>query len=161
MKPDRPVSRRSFLVQVAGTAVFGGPALAFAAGRAAAQERQMVVDTDPADPARLPVTDRDQGATADPANYGRGGAEGRRTGITDADIGPAKDPPEQGRGPVRRQRTGNPRPSVSPPGRPASDSDSGANADAAGYGRRSGGGGPTSRFVSCPGHPRCPRGGGR
>lgn len=161
MKPVRPISRRSFLARVVGTAIAGGPALGLAAGRAAAQARQMVVDADPSDPARVPMTDLDQGATADPANLGRGNAEQRRAGITDADIGAAKDPPELGRGPVRRQRNGNPRPTVAPPGGPVTDSDSAANADASGMGRRSGGGGPTSRFVSCPGHPRCPRGGGR
>ena len=160
MKPVRSINRRSFLARVVGSAVVGGPALAMLGTRAVAQEPRMVVDTDPSDPARLPLTDRDEGATADPANFGRGGADQRRAGVTDADIGPAKDPPELGRGPVRPERTSNSRPSVAPR-RPVSDSDSGANADVAGYGRRSGGGGPTSRFVSCPGHPRCPRGGGR
>ena len=157
MRPVRPINRRSFLARVVGGAIVGGPGLALLGTRAAAQEARMVVDTDPSDPARLPLTDRDEGATADPASFGRGGAEQRRAGVTDADIGHAKDPPQLGRGPMPPRRTPDRRPSVAP-SRPMSDSDP---SDVAGYGRRSGGGGPTSRFVSCPGHPRCPRGGGR
>ncbi|HEY0325280.1 MAG TPA: hypothetical protein VGC46_04795 [Allosphingosinicella sp.] len=53
-----------------------------------------------------------------------------RSGITDSD---PTDPVGRGR-----------------PSGPVTDSDAGANADAAGSG-------PRSRFISCPGHPRCPR----
>jgi hypothetical protein len=161
MKSARSINRRSFLGRVLGSAVVGGPALAIVAGRAAGQERQMVVDADPSDPARPQVTDRDEGATADPANLGRGGVEARRQGVSDADGGPAKDPPGSGRGPVQRRRVSTARPSAAPRTSGVSDSDSGANADAAGHGRGgSASGAPTSRFVSCPRHPRCPRGPG-
>ncbi len=149
----RTVSRRSFLSQVAGA---GSLALVpLSAARAQPPTQQMEVDQDPSDPARpLPAStpanpststapgtasperrptgfsDSDSGSSPDPANYGRRGRTRGRRGLTDSD---PTDPVGRGR-----------------PTGPATDSDAGANADAAGRG-------PRSRFITCPGHRRCPR----
>jgi hypothetical protein len=80
MKPTRKLSRRSFLTRVAGGAIVGGGAMvALASGAQAFQ-----------------VTDADTGATADPANRGRGRTPIR--GCTDADSGARADPQGNGRG---------------------------------------------------------------
>ena len=113
MKPQRALSRRSFLARVAGAGAAIG-ALASVAGRAKAS-RPTATAAPRGDPAgrgrgRTGESDGDPG---DPAGYGR-----PRTGCTDSDGGANSDP--AGRG---RCATGE------------SDSDSGANADAAGRGR--------------------------
>ena len=148
----RTVSRRSFLSQVAGA---GALALAPVSASRAQPTQRMEVDRDPSDPGRpLPTpppahppasaapgtaspegrptgfSDSDSGSSADPANYGRRGRTRGTRGLTDSD---PTDPVGRGR-----------------PSRPATDSDTGANADAAGSG-------PRSRFITCPGHRRCPR----
>jgi hypothetical protein len=48
------------------------------------------------------VTDRDQGANADPPGNGRGVTRGRPSGTTDQDQEPMADPPNSGRGPHRQ-----------------------------------------------------------
>jgi hypothetical protein len=78
MKPTRRVSRRSFLVRVAGGALAGGAALTVLGGEAGAQG----------------VTDSDTGPAADPRGRGRGA-------LTDTDSGPSSDQPGKGRGPRR------------------------------------------------------------
>jgi hypothetical protein len=113
MKPLRRLNRRSFLGQVAGGgAAFG--ALGLIGGAAQAQ-------TGP----YTGVTDSDSGSHADNAGHGRGPGgnasgqpqSGPQTGVTDSD---PTDPVGRGRG----GQTG------------YSDSDSGANADPSGRGRR-------------------------
>lgn len=99
MKSTRKLSRRSFLGRVAGGVVAGGGALVLLNGRAEAQ-----------------VTDADTGATADPANRGRG--RNRIRGCTDGDSGSNADPAGNGRG------------------NRVTDSDTGANSDPASCGRR-------------------------
>jgi hypothetical protein len=143
----RKLDRRSFLAQVAGGTI-GGSALlvlgtsACATPPEAEAERRMIVDADPADPAREPpqptetppqtpeasptpapgisgLTDSDP---TDRAGSGRGGR--RRAGLTDSDSGPGADAAGSGRG---------------------------------GSARAAGGVAPRQSFVICPGHPRCPR----
>jgi hypothetical protein len=82
MKPTRKLSRRSFLTRVAGGAIVGGGAMIALTGGARAFQ----------------VTDSDAGATADPPNGGRGGANRRIRGCTDGDSGASADPAGNGRG---------------------------------------------------------------
>ncbi|HEV7660754.1 MAG TPA: hypothetical protein VGO55_13020 [Allosphingosinicella sp.] len=105
MKPTRRVSRRSFLVRVAGGALIGGAALTVLGGEAGAVQG---------------VTDSDSGPGADPRGRGRGA-------LTDSDSGPNADRPGKGRGPRRTSCAANQR--------RAADHDSGPNADAASCGR--------------------------
>ena len=167
MKAVRPVTRRSVLARVVGGAIAGTTSLVLG-GAAAGQERRFVVDADPRDPARLSVTDADQGAMADPPRFGRGGPEARRIHVVDSDTGETRDPRGHGRGPVHQGETRRPSAggristtTTQPRTGGISDSDSGANADPAGRGRAPAAAatarGPTERFVSCPGHPRCPQ----
>ena len=114
MKPTRRLNRRSFLGQVAGGALAAG-SLGLVAGRARAGQTGPYTG----------VSDNDSGSHADNAGHGRGpggNASGQpqsnpQTGVTDAD---PTDPVGRGRG----GHTG------------YSDSDSGANADPSGRGRR-------------------------
>jgi hypothetical protein len=78
MKPTRRVSRRSFLVRVAGGALIAGAALTVLGGEAGAFQ----------------ITDSDSGPGADPRGRGRGA-------LTDSDRGPSADQPGKGRGPRR------------------------------------------------------------
>jgi hypothetical protein len=105
MKPTRRVSRRSFLVRVAGGALIGGAALTVLGGEALALQV---------------TTDRDSGPGADPRGRGRGA-------LTDADSGPRADQPGKGRGPRRT--------TCAAGRRRVTDGDSRANADAPGCGR--------------------------
>jgi len=111
----------------------------------------MIVDADPADPAREPpapapmagtssVSDSDSGPNADPIGHGQSGR--RQSGVTDSDSGANADPAGNGRG---GRRSG------------ISDSDSGANADPAGLGRAQASPAPRESFIICPGNPRCPQ----
>jgi len=82
MRPDRKLTRRSFVRRVLGGSIAAGGALALIGGEAHAQ----VTDSDPNDPAGQGrggggVTDSDSGPAADPAGRGRGG--GRPTGDSD------------------------------------------------------------------------------
>ena len=128
MKPLRPLSRRSFLAQVAGV----GAAAALldpAAGRAQPE----ITDGDSGSLAYPPgrgrgrggyhtgITDSDSGGTADSAGSGRG--RGICPGTTDSDSGPDADPAGSGRRPPRGTSSG------------LTDSDSGSSADPAGNGR--------------------------
>ncbi|HYD12228.1 MAG TPA: hypothetical protein VEC11_05225 [Allosphingosinicella sp.] len=84
MQTLRRTNRRSFLTQVAGGGLIVGAGVIFGAGDSAAQQknqqisRQMVVDTDPSDPARPPspppaqpqAADRDAGPRSDPGGTG-------------------------------------------------------------------------------------------
>ena len=114
MKPTRKLNRRSFLGKVAGGAVAAG-ALGVIGGEARAGQTGPYTG----------VTDNDSGSHADNAGHGRGpggNASGQpqgnpQTGVTDSD---PTDPSGHGRG----GQTG------------YSDSDSGANADPSGRGRR-------------------------
>ena len=114
MKPTRRFNRRSFLGQVAGSAVAVG-AFGIVAGKARAGQTGPYTG----------VTDNDSGSHADNAGHGRGpggNASGQpqsnpQTNVTDSD---PTDPVGHGRG----GQTG------------YSDSDSGANADPSGRGRR-------------------------
>ena len=115
MKARRPISRRSFLVRVAGTALAGGAAMKIFGGEARAAQGSpgggkptcSDVDEGPdADPyrggrsglcrRRTGVTDQDSGPDQDRAEHGRG----TRTGVTDRDVPPGADPAEYGRGPA-------------------------------------------------------------
>lgn len=107
MKPTRRVSRRSFLVRVAGGALFGGAALTVLGGEAGAS-------------GAFRVTDTDSGPGADPRGRGRGA-------LTDRDGGPQADQPGKGRGPRRA--------TCAAGRRRVTDGDSRPNADAAGCGR--------------------------
>lgn len=95
MKPTRKLSRRSFLTRVAGGAIVGGGAMIALTGGAQAFQ----------------VTDGDAGATADPANRGRGGANRRIRGCTDGDSGASADPAGNGRGNRRTDNDPSDRPS--------------------------------------------------
>jgi hypothetical protein len=81
MRPDRKLTRRSFVRRVLGGSIAAGGALALIGGEARAQ----VTDSDPSDPAGQGrgggVTDSDSGPGADPAGRGRGG--GRPIGDND------------------------------------------------------------------------------
>ena len=125
MKPERTISRRSFLASVGGSAIAGG-ALASLGSEAGAVQ---ATDSDPSDPvgrgragSRSGVTDRDP---SDPIGRGRGGSGPARTGVTDSD---PTDPVGSG----RRGTGGGPRTGVT-------DRDP---TDRSGHG--SGGGGPRS-----------------
>lgn len=134
----RPVSRRSFLVQVAGGATLLG--VAGCATTGAMYTGATDSDVGPyADAVGYGVrggqracTDSDVGPYADPANRGRschsGGGGRPPTGYTDNDTGPYADPAGAGRG------GGGGRP---PTG--YTDNDTGPYADPAGAGRRGGG----------------------
>ena len=125
MKASRRLSRRSFVASVIGGAALGGSATALVTGQAQAQNTRY-----------SGVTDSDTGEHADRPGYG----VGVRNQYTDRDTGPGADPQFHGRGPNGR-----------PPGAPSgqgsygepptncSDTDSGANADPGGRGRRCGG----------------------
>ncbi|WP_417486371.1 hypothetical protein [Maricaulis sp.] len=103
-------SRRSFLLQVTGTALAAG-AGALVCGGATAQTY-------------TGVSDSDGGVYADRAGYGRsGGARAGSSGLTDSDSGSAADPAGNGRGSGGTGAQG------------FSDQDSGATADPAGRGR--------------------------
>lgn len=135
----RGLARRSFLARVSACALvagYAGGGSVVAARRRRRAPLQMIVDSDPRDPARLPgpagaaprpprgrirtgYSDTDSGPDADPAFYGRRGSGRRRGGFTDNDSGPGADPVGIGHG----------------PGQP----------------------GPSQRFVICPGNARCPR----
>ncbi len=103
MKPSRPVSRRSFLATVAGSAVTGG-ALLTVHGRAGAGQ---VTDSDPGDPVghgRGGGTGVTDGDPSDPVGRGRGGgATDSGTGVTDGD---PSDPVGRGRGGSGGTRSG-------------------------------------------------------
>ena len=82
MQRVRHIPRRSFLAQVAGGGLIIGAGLIVGADARAAQQsgepstRQMGVDADPSDPARLPPpparpADRDSGPNSDPHGAGR------------------------------------------------------------------------------------------
>lgn len=131
MTPRRKLSRRSFLVRVAGGSALAGGALFFVSGRA---EAYQCTDADPAPPRgdpsgrghrcaaaasrpRTGCSDSDSGRGSDPGAYGRHCREA--TGHTDND---PTDPTNGGRGYSREQRQ-------------CSDSDSGSRADNAGQGR--------------------------
>ena len=86
MKPTRRVSRRSFLMRVAGGALIGGAALTVLGGEAGAAQG---------------VTDTDSGPSADPRGRGRGA-------LTDTDSGPQADQP--GRAGVRAAPAARPGP---------------------------------------------------
>ena len=97
MTTMRKLSRRSFLVRVAGGAVIGGVALAESAG--AFQRRVTDADngpiTDGAGNGRgrriARCTDNDSGTNSDRVGQGRG------SGRTDSDAGPRADPAGCGR----------------------------------------------------------------
>jgi hypothetical protein len=157
MRRKRKLDRRSFLAQVLGGTVGGSALLVTGVGACATAseprgERRMIVDADPADPAREPpepaavpgtssVSDSDSGTNADPIGHGQSAR--RRSGITDSDSGANADPAGHGRS--ARRRSG------------ITDSDSGANADPAGLGRAQASPAPRESFIICPGNPRCPQ----
>jgi len=159
-------NRRSFLTRAIGVSAAGAAALVLGAPSEGAQGgRRLRVDADPNDPAHSGLTDADRGAHSDPPGNGRGGRSARRRGVEDADAGASADPVRRGRGPIRgRHHQSTERPAPVPPapatqgmagGRPparSTDTDSGPNSDAIGSG-----GGPQERFITCPGHRRCPR----
>lgn len=130
MKPTHRVSRRSFLLRVAGAGAVSGSSLGLGSAGAFAFQ---VTDSDPSDPVGrgrgggTGITDSDP---TDPGGRGRGSNAPRtNTGITDRDPG---DPVGGGRG----NRPGQ---NVSPRAYTGvTDSDSGANADPVGSGRGSG-----------------------
>ena len=138
----RPLSRRSFLVQVAGGATLlgvGGCATTGAPYTGATDS-----DSGPyADAAGYGVrgghracTDSDVGSYADPANQGRSCHQ--QSGLTDNDTGPYADPAGAGRG---SRRGGGSR----PPQSGYTDNDRGQYADPAGAGR--GGGRPQTGYT--------------
>ncbi|MEA3012629.1 MAG: hypothetical protein QOD42_1174 [Sphingomonadales bacterium] len=109
MKTTRRVSRRSFLVRVAGGTLIGGAALAVLGGAAGAAQ---INDNDGADPrgrGRGALTDADSGPRADRPGSGRGprrttcpAAHGQGRGVNDGDNGANADAPGCGRGGPRR-----------------------------------------------------------
>lgn len=103
------LSRRSFMVQVTGTALATG-AGALISGNTTAQTY-------------TGVSDSDGGAYADRAGYGRSGARAGGSGLTDSDSGATADPVGNGRGSGGTGVQG------------ITDQDSGAMADPAGQGR--------------------------
>lgn len=107
----RKLDRRSFLARVVGGTLGGSGLLVLGASACATPPeaeagRRMIVDTDPADPAReaseqsptpapnSAISDSDTGPNADPVARGRAG----RRGITDSDSGPNADAAGSGRG---------------------------------------------------------------
>jgi hypothetical protein len=162
----RALSRRSFLIRVTANVMVAGGALGVVAGETSRaqpgrggaastpQSRRMVVDADPADPARSGTTDSDSGSPADPLGNGRQSLppgspappapsaprRPRATGVTNSDPGDPRgqgrtgvtnsdptDPPQYG----LRRYGGPPRPTIVPA--------------------------PQQRIVICPGNRRCPR----
>lgn len=150
MKPQRPASRRSFLVRV-GAVAGAGAALALVGGsELRAQNYSGVTDCDTGNGSDRPgfgrgnrnaVTDRDTGPNGDPRCRGRGtsGATGHgqygsgqpETRCSDRDYGPNGDPGGRGRT-CRGYGPNHYAPQVSG----CTDSDTGQNADSIGNGRR-------------------------
>lgn len=122
----QPLNRRSFLTKVMGVAILGGGATAAVAGAAH----------------RAPPGSGNMIVDADPSDPARPpSANSTRSGCSDSDSGSSADPPGAGR------RCGSRNSGIS-------DSDSGPNADPPNMGR--GTAQARSRFIICPGHPRCP-----
>lgn len=130
MKPTHRVSRRSFLLRVAGAGAVSGSSLGLVSAKALAFQ---ITDSDPGDPVGrgrgggTRITDSDP---TDAGGRGRGpNAPRTNTGISDSD---PSDPVGGGRG-NRAGQNVNPRASTG-----VTDSDTGANRDPVGSGRGSG-----------------------
>ena len=107
MKPTRRLSRRSFLVRVAGGAVAAGAAMTTLTGPARAQGCSDSDGGNNADPAgrgrrcRTGQTDGDSGNHSDPGGNGRCPRRSRASGVTDGDSGSYADRANFGRGRAR------------------------------------------------------------
>ncbi|MBC7987203.1 MAG: hypothetical protein H7X93_11140 [Sphingomonadaceae bacterium] len=154
MKPDSKLNRRSFVARVTG---------GIAVGAFAVMGRPLRAYQGPTG-----ITDTDSGASADAANYGRGGPgatpfrphtgytdndptdpenTGRApgsTGFTDQDSGSRADNAGEGRGGPGSGPYQNPQGPAQPTG--ITDQDTGSYSDNAGYGRGGPGSGPTEQY---------------
>ena len=148
----RKLQRRNFLGQVMGLGVAIG-SLGLIQGSAEARtrrrrrpQRQMVVDADASDPARLPSTPPPVPArSGEPTDIAQR-PEAPARGCTDSDSGPAADLVGHGRHcGYRRPRTTDSDPTDHGPTADNDHTDSGAHS------------GPRERFILCPGNARCPR----